>query len=404
LGQATSEIGTWLQAGAVRWFVFDQTGSEFLLGLLEAAWLAPGLLIGFPAGAMADRAKPLRMIVVMECGQMALAFALSLLVGLGLAQVWQLALILALARICLTFELPSRQVLFHQLVGSKDLSNAIALNSGLINASRVIGAGLAGILLSRLGVAGCFAANGASFLVAVVALLSIRLGQEPRARCRSRSNLGEVLGGFDYLFRDRRMLFQFALVTFFGVTAMGYEAMIPAYAKRVVQVGAEGYGILLACIGIGATAGAIAVASLGELRRHDLLAAAGMVVFGATLACAAALPPCLPAGPVRICAAAAMFAGAGLGAVMFYASSMALIQMAAPDGLRGRITGMWLIVYSGSIPLGALWTGRAAQAWGITSVMSCSAALCGAVGLLVCAAGLLRSRLVPVKSRIIASS
>ena len=162
MGQGISLVGTWLQAAAVRWLVFDQTQSEFMLGVVEVASLMPGLLVGLVAGALADRVAPLRMIVLMECGQMVLAFLLALLVGLQVAEIWQMAVILALTRICVTFELPSRQVFFYELVGPETLPNAIALNSGLFNATRVAGPGPGrACACPSLGATGCFALNGA---------------------------------------------------------------------------------------------------------------------------------------------------------------------------------------------------------------------------------------------------
>ena len=153
IGQGISLAGTWLQGAAVRWLVFDQTHSEFMLGIVEVASLMPGLWSGCSRVPWPTASLPLRMIVLMECGQMVLAFVLALVVWLEVFQVWQLALILALARICVTFELPSRQVFFFELVGPENLSNAIALNSGLFNATRVVGPALAGVGLSMLGAA-----------------------------------------------------------------------------------------------------------------------------------------------------------------------------------------------------------------------------------------------------------
>ena len=229
-GQAISLAGTWLQGAAVRWLVFEQTHSEFMLGVVEVASLMPGLLVGLFAGALADRVAPLKMIVLMECAQMVLAFVLALVVWLEVFQVWQLALILALARICVTFELPSRQVLFFDLVGPEKLPNAIALNSGLFNATRVVGPALAGVGLSMLGAAGCFAVNGVSYVAAIAAVLSIRLAPRPRPLGREAFTLRELLGGLGYLRHNRRILAQFTLVAFFGFVGMGYEAMVPAYA------------------------------------------------------------------------------------------------------------------------------------------------------------------------------
>jgi MFS family permease len=392
LGQGISLVGTWLQGAAVRWLVYDQSHSEFRLGQVEVAALLPGLFVGLYAGALADRMTPLRMIVLMECGQMALAFLLSLLVGLQVAQIWQMALILALARICVTFELPSRQVFFYELVGPENLSNAIALNSGLFNATRVLGPALAGVCLTLVGATGCFALNGVSYLAAIAAVLSIQLPPRPRPLHREPFTAKELLGGLGYLRGNRRIFAQFALVTFFGVVGMGYEAMVPAYARRVVQTGVGGYSVLLACSGIGATIGAFVVASLGGLRRKERLTIAGLLIFGGSIAFAALLPGRLPPsseGGARLAAAAGCLLMAGFGAVLFYSSSMTLIQLAAPDQLRGRIMGIWMIVYSGSVPLGALWTGRAAQWWGVAPVLEFSALVCIAVGVAVWATGAL---------------
>ena len=392
MGQAISLVGTWLQGAAVRWLVFEQTHSEFMLGVIEVASLMPGLLVGLFAGALADRIVPLRMIVLMELGQMILAFLLAALVWTQVFQVWQLALILALARICVTFELPSRQVFFFDLVGPEILSNAIALNSGLFNATRVVGPALAGVSLSLVGAAGCFALNGASYLAAIAAILSIRLPARPRPLGREAFTIKAITGGLSYLKTDRRIFAQFALVAFFGFVGMGYEAMVPAYARRVVETGVYGYSLLLATSGIGATVGAFVVASLGGLVRKERLTIAGMVIFGACLAGAALSPTYFrptSAGWSRLVAASIFLLGAGFGAVLFYSSSMTVIQLAAPDHLRGRIMGIWMIVYSGSVPLGALWTGRVAQSWGVSFVMGLSAVLCVAVGLIVWVSGIL---------------
>jgi MFS family permease len=243
-----------------------------------------------------------------------------------------------------------------------------------------------------LGAAGCFALNGVSYLAAIAAVLSIRLAPRPRPLGREAFTLKEILGGLGYLKTDRRIFAQFALVTFFGVVGMGYEAMVPAYAQRVVGTGVYGYSLLLACGGIGATVGAFVVASLGGLRRKERLTIAGMFMFGGCLAGASLLPayfPPISTGSGRLVAAAGCLLGAGFGAVLFYSSSMTLIQLAVPDHLRGRVMGIWMIVYSGSVPLGALWTGRVAQSWGVALVMGLSAILCVAVGLIVWASGVL---------------
>jgi MFS family permease len=171
---------------------------------------------------------------------------------------------------------------------------------------------------------------------------------------------------------------------------MGYEAMIPSFARRVLATDVRGYSLLLACSGIGATCGALAVASLGGLRRRELLVLGGLVLFAGALALSAIVPSwvsrVLP-GPARLVAASACLFGAGLGAVVFYSSTQTLIQSAVPDHLRGRIMGIWMIVYSGSVSLGAFGTGRVAQSRGVLFAIGLSACLCLAIALAAFASG-----------------
>jgi MFS family permease len=394
-GQGISLIGTWLQAAAVRWLVFEQTQSEYLLGVVEVAALMPGLVVGLVAGAIADRVAPLRMILLMECGQMLLALLLAALVAAGATPIWQMAAILALTRICVTFELPSRQVFFYELVGPETLPNAIALSSGLFNATRVIGPALAGVCLTYLGAAGCFALNGFSYLAAIVAVLTITLERPERTQPHANFTFREVLGGLHYLKHDRRTLAIFLLVTFFGVVGMGYDAMVPAYTQRIVRVGVSGYGVLMSCGGIGATLGAIFVASMRKHGRRDRWVIFGMLIFAGFLAGAALIPAWAGyygANALRLWAAAACLLGAGFGAVVFYATAQTIIQLDAPDHLRGRIMGIWMIVFSGSVSLGALWTGRAAVRFGVDVVMAVSAVLCVVAGVGFLASGTLSPR------------
>lgn len=377
-GQGVSLVGSWVQTAAVRWIVFERTGSESLLGLVETASLLPGVFVGLIAGVLADRIAPKRMIIFMECGQMLLASLLAVLVWLGTVQIWQMIVILALGRVCVTFELPSRQIFFYDLVGPTTLSNAIALNSGLFNATRVIGPALAGIFLVTVGAAGCFALNAASFLAAIAAMLAIDLDDKARPLDQRGFDPREIWAGVLYLKGDRRIRWQFLVVASFGVVGMGYDAMIPAFASKVVGTGVRGYSLLLSSGAIGATVGALMVASRAGRRRKDLHALLGIAIFAGSLAAAALLP--LWAGGslqrIRLAGASACMLGAGFGAVLLYASSQMIIQLAVPDALRGRVMGVWMIMYSSSVPLGAMWTGMAAQALGVAPVMAASAALC----------------------------
>lgn len=380
LGQGVSLIGTWLQTAAVSWVVFDLTRSESMLGVIDMAGTMPGLLVGLFAGVMADRVAPRSMILGMQAGQMVLAFLLALLVGSGSVQIWLLALLLALTRVCVTFEMPSRQVFLYELVGRSALMNAIALNSGLFNASRVIGPALAGLCLAKYGRTAPFVLNGISYFAAIAALLSIRAGRQVEG-LRAAGSAG-LMGGFAYLRRDGHVRGLFLLMAFFGIAGMGYAALIPAYARVVVRTGELGYSLLVSCGGLGATVGALTMASLGGLARKEMLVPAGLAIFGVSLEASGVVPAALGGRAALPMAAVCLF-GAGFGAILVFAALQTLIQIAAPDDLRGRIMGIWMIAYSGSVPLGSLWAGLVANRHGVPMVMEVSAALCIATTLAI---------------------
>lgn len=382
VGQGISLVGTWLQDAAVSWIVYDMTRSEWMLGLVAAAGTLPGLFVGLYAGHLADRTPPKSTILLMQVAQMLMAFLLAFLVWTNTAQIWQMALILAVTRVCVTFEMPSRQVFLYDLVGKGSIMNAIALNSGLFNASKVLGPALAGFCLAKLGRTACFTLNGASYLAAIAALLKIH--QPHKKDIAPHASTDKVMAGLHYILQHPLLATLFAGMTFFGIVGMGYAALVPAYAKAVLGVKETGFGVLLASTGLGATAGALLLASVGGFRRKNVLILGGMALFGASLALAAAAPPILLRQGMRTSALVAgtigMF-GAGLGALVFYAATQTQIQINAPDQLRGRIMGVWMIAFSGSVPLGSLWAGALARVYGVPAVMIASAVICLVVGL-----------------------
>ncbi|WP_158633444.1 MFS transporter [Tautonia sociabilis] len=382
MGHGVSLVGTWMQAAAVNWIVYELTDSAWWLGVVEAANLLPGLVVGLIAGAIADRSVPRSTVLSTQLVQLILATTLAVLFSLGLIRLWHLIALLALSRVGNTFEMPARQVFLYELVGREHLGNAIALNVGLFNASRVVGPALAGVCLAWLGRSAPFILNALSFLAAIAAVLSIP--GRPAPPVRSGQGPADLLGGFAYLRQDRRVAVLFGLMAFFGVAGMGYNAMLAAYARDSIGTQELGYSALLASAGSGAVAGALGVARLGGRVRREMLIVLGLGLFASSLAGLGAVPLLLgPIAPSGVPAAAAMLClfGAGFGAITYTSSIQTMIQLDVPDRLRGRVAGIWLIVFSGSVPMGALLTGRLAQWLGVEPVLVASGVLCGAAAL-----------------------
>ncbi|QDV33760.1 MFS transporter [Tautonia plasticadhaerens] len=390
IGHGVSLVGTWMQAAAVNWIVYDLTRSELWLGVVEAANLLPGLLVGLFAGALADRTAPRSTVLATQLVQLALAVTLATLFNTGSIRLWQLIALLAMARVGNVFEMPARQVFLYELVGREHLGNAIALNVGLFNASRVVGPALAGVCLAWLGQGAPFVLNALSFLAAIAAVLSIPA--RPSHHVRSGQGPGDVLGGLGYLKRDRRVACLFGLMAFFGVAGMGYNAMLSAYARDSIGLGALGYSALLASGGAGAVAGALCAARVGGRVRREVLIVLGLGLFSLSLSGMGTLPGALGTrSPSWWPTASAMtcLLGAGFGAITFTSSIQTMIQLDVPDALRGRVAGVWMIVFSGSVPMGALLTGRLAQWFGVGPILLASGVVCGTVALLLGASGLL---------------
>jgi len=390
-GQGASLIGTWSQAAAARWIVYEMTESERAVGLVDAVETLPGVLVGLFAGAVADRVSPRLMLSAMQVGQAVLAFVLAMLVGSGHVRIWQMALILAISQIFVTFEEPSRQVFQRRLVGRASMGHAIALESGLFNVSRVLGPAMAGLCLSLVGWAAPFALNGLSFLAALGILAVLRTPPKDPEEVGEKAGPaveGGLLAGLAYVWRDRRVLRTFALLGFFGIAGMGYTALVPAYTQKLLHAAEGGYSALQVGGGIGSTAGALLVAALVGIRRRDRLVPAGMAVAGVSLAAAGFAPVLLGPGLALPAAVVAMFAN-GLGTIVVFATAQTLVQAAVPDAVRGRVVGLWMIVYAGSFPIGSLTAGMLAGPLGIVPVMVGSAAICVAVALFVLVTGAL---------------
>jgi MFS family permease len=369
-GQLVSLIGTWMQSVGQAWLVLELTNSPFRLGVIGALQFGPILLFSFLSGAISDRVRKRRLLLGTQAALMLQAFTLAALVGSGHVQFWHVAVLAALYGLATTLDMPSRQSYIAHLVPRGDLMNAIALNSAVFNGARVVGPAVAGLLVARYGTAAAFLMNGASFIAVLAALAAIRTEGAPSPR-RGVGLRAEIAEGVRYAAGTPRVALVMSLLVVVSLFVVNMNVLVPLIARDVLHEGAHGFGLLMAALGVGAVAGALAVAAL-SVGRPPL----GMVV-GPALAAAALLLLLSTArhfGPT-----AAVLVALGFAQIVFMTSCNTTVQIAVPDELRGRVMGLYALVFAGMTPIGALIMGTVAEHWGVSR----ACAVGGGAGLLL---------------------
>jgi predicted MFS family arabinose efflux permease len=369
-GQLVSLIGTWMQSVGQAWLVLELTNSPFRLGLIGALQFGPILLFSFLSGAISDRVRKRRLLLGTQTALMLQAFTLAVLVWSGHVQFWHVAVLAALYGLATTLDMPSRQAYIAHLVPRGDLMNAIALNSAVFNGARVVGPAMAGLLVARYGTAAAFVMNGASFIAVIGALAAIRTEGTPSPR-RGIGLRAEIAEGVRYAAGTPRVALVMALLMVVGLFVVNMNVLVPLIAREVLHEGAHGFGLLMASLGLGAVTGALAVAVL-SVGRPPL----GMVV-GPALAAAALL--LLLSTARHFGTTAAVLVALGFAQIVFMTTCNTTVQIAVPDELRGRVMGLYALVFAGMTPIGALIMGTVAEHWGVSR----ACAVGGGAGLLL---------------------
>jgi MFS family permease len=369
-GQLVSLIGTWMQSVGQAWLVLELTNSPFRLGLIGALQFGPILLFSFLSGAISDRVRKRRLLLGTQTALMLQAFTLAVLVWSGHVQFWHVAVLAALYGLATTLDMPSRQAYIAHLVPRGDLMNAIALNSAVFNGARVVGPAVAGLLVARYGTAAAFVVNGASFIAVIAALAAIRTEGTPSPR-RGIGLRAEIAEGVRYAAGTPRVALVMALLMVVGLFVVNMNVLVPLIAREVLHEGAHGFGLLMASLGLGAVTGALAVAVL-SVGRPPL----GMVV-GPALAAAGLL--LLLSTARHFGTTAAVLVALGFAQIVFMTTCNTTVQIAVPDELRGRVMGLYALVFAGMTPIGALIMGTVAEHWGVSR----ACAVGGGAGLLL---------------------
>jgi MFS family permease len=370
-GAFLSNTGTWMQAVAQGLLVYQLTSSPFWLGVDGFMATAPGLVLTLLAGVFADLVDRRRLLIYTQIVAGFSAFTLAILIATGVVHVWMILLLSFITGCCFAIAGPSYQAITIDLVEREDIANAIALNSTQFQFSRVIGPVLAGVSLKFFGLAGCFFANALSFVAVIVALMMVRFDEKkaspPAHSVKDRKAVWQdLIEGLRYVRRRRRV---FMLLMIAGMTSLfgaPYLSMIPVYARDIFHMDQDGNALLMGVSGAGAFVGALVLAYLGNFKYKGWSVLSGAFGFALCLIGFALSPQLLSrfSFSTRIGVALAFIFGMGFAIVSCVAVVNTLLQQLVTNEMRGRVMSMFILSFIGTMPIGNLIAGAAAERFG----------------------------------------
>ena len=359
VGQIISMIGTWLQMVAQGWLVLEMTGSAFWVGVTAATATVPTLLLSLFGGMVVDRYPRKTILLWTQVLSMILAFMLGAITISGHITIPAILVLTFLLGSVGAVATPAIQAFISEIVERKDLPAAVALNSSIFNASRVVGPVLAGFMITWVGTGGAFIANAISYVAVIAALLAIRLAAEQPRPVSHEHPLQAIRSGIDY---TRRHPIIRAIVLFVGVVSIfgwSFMSMLPVVAKHIFGIGPSGMGYLYSAFGLGSLSGTVVVSVTSGKVRVDRMVIGGITTFALGLA-AFTFATWLPLALFFLYLA-------GLGMLSAFATMSATVQRLVDDRFRGRVMSIYLMVLLGLMPLGNLQMGVISEHFG-TSV------------------------------------
>ena len=372
-GQLVSLIGTWMQTAAQAWLVYRLSGSAELLGLVAFTSQAPVFFLAQLGGAFADRHDRHRILVLTQIASLVLASALAALTLLGVIRSWEIFALAGLLGVVNAFDIPTRQAYVVEMVGRQDLQNAIALNSSMFNAARLIGPAVAGIMVAAIGEGWCFFANAVSYLAVIAGLLAMRRTR-PQRPAAQEGVLAQLRQGLSYALGTMPIRNILLLIGLMSLMGMPYTVLMPIIADRLLGGGPEHLGALMSASGAGALLAALMLASHTGLAGIGLRIARAVILFGVALIAFAWSP--------WFWLSMTLLALVGFCQMTHMASSNTLIQSIVPDAYRGRVMALYSMMFMGMSPFGALLSGYLADRIGAPATITAGGLACSAGGLL----------------------
>ena len=373
-GQVVSVSGTWMQNIALAWLVVELTRSPLAVGFLAFCRFIPFTVFGLVAGVVADRIDNRRLVIATQAASMAFSALLAVLVLAGTTPLWLVYMLAVLSSTALVFDAPGRHALTFQMVGREELPNAVALNAGLFNASRIVGPALAGVIIAVWGVGVCFVINTFSFIAVLAGLVLMRAEElVPVKRSGEPPTLMRGVGeGLRYAWRSPQIRLVLGIVTVVSTVGFNFHVILPLLASETLNTGPEVFGILSACFGAGALVGALLAAAFGRASWKVLVLGTG----GFSIALLALAPV------TTVWLAALLLFATGVSFTLWTSNANSILQLGAPDHLRGRVVSLYLWAFAGLAPIGGLLAGWLTEVGGTALAF----AVAGGTGLAMTAA------------------
>ena len=366
-GQMISQIGTWMQSTALSWFVLQRTHSALALGTVSTFQFLPVLVFSLFGGVIADRFPKQKLLIGTQSLLAIQAFILATLTVTGVITLPLIFLLAAVQGVGNALDAPARQAFVMEMVGPKDVPNAVAFNSSTFQLTRLVGPALGGITLALVGAGWCFYINAFSFLAVLTGLLMMDprkfyLGERPRRTAMLRQ-VGE---GLRYALTTPDILLAVITMAVLGTFGYNFQVFIPLIAQFVLHASAVGYGLLTSVLAVGSLVASLGVAWLGSATRRIMLVGAGC--FSAVLLGLGVSSTWFLVVPLLI--------ALGFSSSVFTATNNARLQIITPAPLRGRVMSINTLLFMGSTPIGSLIVGSMAQSLGVQPTVATMGGLC----------------------------
>ena len=372
IGQMITQTGSWMQRTAQDWLVLQLTHSPFALGLVTALQFLPVLLLSLIGGVITDRWPKHRLVTITQVAALLQAAVFATLVGTGAIQLWHVYVLATIQGIITAIDNPVRQSFVVELVGREHLINAVALNSMLFNASRIVGPALAGIMIARAsstlsGISLVLAVNAISFVAVLVGLLMMKPSEFSNVPPVVAGKMGRrLIEGLAYVWHTPSVMLVMIVVAAIGTFGYNFSVVLPLLSGFVLHTDAAGFGALSAFLGFGSVVGAITTAYMRQVSvgRLMLSSTAFAILLGAV------------AISTNYVISGALLIALGFAGILFSTSANTLLQLNVPDALRGRVMSLYMLLFAGSTPIGGLLIGTLSIVIGVSETLLVCATLC----------------------------